>query len=523
MLPPMELDLNAFIHAHLSGVGDDDDDDLSFPHRSIDEILNESSSSTSSSPSSPPHSPPPRGRRNIAAGDGGVSTPPSISPFKSPFEERIKVSEAPRSNQWNEKSVQLKPGTVSHAKVGELTDDPFRRGSRPLPSLFGGVRSNAKPGAALAAAAAASRSIPAPHAAAIKSRRAGYGNTVLDDDELPSSSAVESEFFSDNLYHTNIHSKESGEKTISMVDRIADYQVASTNVGAELWARDNIPDSVPYNDEFRITRDMECEAELSSVDDVNFNESPTTLPPVEAADRSLCGPVEKNVCSMDAHPAELDVDESNEGAIPCSTEPDDEGSAVGYGSLELETQDFEKCLQPSEDKEVDLAIEDPGVVNDITESGETIEQLDNFQIGERPEMMPLSSTNPLELAEEIEKKQAFTALHWEEGVAAQPMRLERIKGGTTTLGYFDIQADNSISRTISSHSFKREHGFPQVLAVHANYIAVGMSKGNVIVVASKYSAQNGDNMDAKVNIVPIQYVVSFLVLVSFCLLRTLDE
>ncbi|CAK9319230.1 unnamed protein product [Citrullus colocynthis] len=509
----MELDLNAFIHAHLSS---GDDDDLSFPHRSIDEILNESSSSTSSSPSSPPHSPPPRGRRNIAAGDGGVSTPPSISPFKSPFEERIKVSEAPRSNQWNEKSVQLKPGTVSHAKVGELTDDPFRRGSRPLPSLFGGVRSNVKPGAAVAAAAAASRSIPAPHAAAIKSRRAGYGNMVLDDDELPSSSAVESEFFSDSLYHTNIHSKESGEKTISMVDRIADYQVVSTNVGAELWARDNIPDSVPYNDEFRVTRDMECEAELSSVDDVNFNESPTTLPPVEANDRSLCGPVEKNVCSMDAHPAELDVDESNEGAISCSTEPDDEGSAVGYGSLELETQDFEKCLQPSEDKEVDLAIEDPGVVNDITESGETTEQLENFQIGERPEMMPLSSTNPLELAEEIEKKQAFTALHWEEGVAAQPMRLERIKGGTTTLGYFDIQADNSISRTISSHSFKREHGFPQVLAVHANYIAVGMSKGNVVVVASKYSAQNGDNMDAKMLLLGSQGDKSTAPVTSLC-------
>lgn len=495
-LPPMELDLNAFIHAHLSSGGDDDDDDLPFPHRSIDEILNDSSSSTPSPPSSPPHSSPSRGHRSIAARDGEVSASPSIPPSKFPFEEISKVTEASRSNQWNEKSVQLKPGAVSHAKVGELTDDPFRRGSRPLPSLFGGVRSNAKPGAALAAAAAASRSMPAPHAAAIKSRRAGYGSMVLDDDELASSS--DSEFVSDGLYPTNIHSKESGEKSISMVDRNADYQFASINDGGEFWARDNIQDRVPYNDELRITKGMECEAEQRSVDDVNINESPTTLPPVEANNGSVSDSAEKNVYSTEAHPTVLDVDESNEGAIPCSPKPS-EGSAVGYGNLELE-----------EPIRVDHGIEDHSVMNDISESRDTTEQLDNFEISERAEMA-LPSTDPLELAEEIEKKQAFTALHWEEGVAAQPMRLEGIKGGTTTLGYFDIQADNSISRTISSHSFKREHGFPQVLAVHANYIAVGMSKGSIVVVASKYSAQNGDNMDAKVKVVPIQYVAFFLV------------
>ncbi|KAL0547682.1 hypothetical protein IC582_012106 [Cucumis melo] len=519
-LPPMELDLNAFIHAHLSS-GDDDDDDLSFPHRSIDEILNDSSSSTSSSPSSSPHSPPSRGRRNIVAGNGGVSASPSTSPFKSLLEETIKDSEAPRNNPWNEKSAQSKPGKVSHSKIGELTDDPFRRGSRPLPSLFGAVRSNAKPGAALAAAAAASRSTPAPHAAAIKSRRAGYGNMALDDDELASSSAVDSEFLSDSLYHTNIHLKESGENSISVVDRITDYQVASRDV-SELWDRNNIRDSVPHNDEFRMTEDMEFEAEPSSVDDVNFNESLTTVPPAETNDRSLLGPAEKNVCSTDAHPTELDVDESNEGAIPRSTEPDDEGSAVGYGSPELETQDFEKYHQPSKDTEVDLAIEDPSIVNDIIESGETTEQLDNLQIGKHPETMPVSSTNPLELAEEIEKKQAFTALHWEEGVAAQPMRLEGIKGVTTTLGYFDIQADNSISRTISSHSFRREHGFPQVLAVHANYIAVGMSKGSIVVVASKYSAQNGDNMDAKMILLGSQGDKSTAPVTSLCFSQQAD-
>lgn len=494
VLPLMELDLNAFIHAHLSSGDDDDDDDPSFPHRTIDEILNESGSA----PSSPPHSPPYSGDRAVATRDGAVSSP-STPPSKSPFE-------APRSNQWNEKSVQLRPAAVSLVKVGELTDDLFRRGSRPLPSLFGGVRSNAKPGAALAAAAAASRSMPAPHAAAIKSRRAGHGSMVIDDDELASPSADDSEAVFGGLYSTNTHSEESGENSTVMDDTDADYQVASINVGDGVWARDRIRDDVPDNDEFRITKGLKCVAEQRSVDDVNFDESTTILPPVEANDGSVSDYADKNVCSTELRPSILNVDESNEGAIPSSSEPDNDGSAVDYGSLEWETQDFKKCLQQSKDTEVDLVIKDPSVVNDISELGETTEHMDDSTISEQAEMMLLPSTNPLEAAEEIEKKQAFTALHWEEGVAAQPMKLEGIKGGSTTLGYFDIQADNSISRTISSQSFKREHGFPQVLAVHANYIAVGMSKGNIVVVASKYSAQNGDNMDAKVNFVSTQCV-----------------
>ncbi|XP_022144189.1 vacuolar protein sorting-associated protein 8 homolog [Momordica charantia] len=371
VLPLMELDLNAFIHAHLSSGDDDDDDDPSFPHRTIDEILKESGSP----PSSPPHSPPYGGDRAVATRDGN--------------------------------------------------------------------------------------------------------STVMDDTD-------------------------------------ADYQVASINVGDGVWARDRIRDDVPDNDEFRITKGLKCVAEQRSVDDVNFDESTTILPPVEANDGSVSDYAEKNVCSTELRPSILDVDESNEGAIPSSSEPDNDGSAVDYGSLEWETQDFKKCLQQSKDTEVDLVIKDPSVVNDISELGETTEHMDDSTISEQAEMMLLPSTNPLEAAEEIEKKQAFTALHWEEGVAAQPMKLEGIKGGSTTLGYFDIQADNSISRTISSHSFKREHGFPQVLAVHANYIAVGMSKGNIVVVASKYSAQNGDNMDAKMLLLGLQGDKSTAPVTSLC-------
>ncbi|OVA19531.1 Proton-dependent oligopeptide transporter family [Macleaya cordata] len=69
------------------------------------------------------------------------------------------------------KSVETSP--ISRIlTVDEILKSPDRAElSRPLPPLFGSVKPNPKLGAALAAAAAASRSIPTPHAATIKSRR----------------------------------------------------------------------------------------------------------------------------------------------------------------------------------------------------------------------------------------------------------------------------------------------------------------------------------------------------------------
>ncbi|ANM67431.1 transducin family protein / WD-40 repeat family protein [Arabidopsis thaliana] len=118
-------------------------------------------------------------------------------------------------------------------------------------------------------------------------------------------------------------------------------------------------------------------------------------------------------------------------------------------------------------------------------------------MSKRERLKSQSFRKQLVLAEEFEKKQAYTGLHWEEGAAAQPMRLEGVKIGSTNLGYFDVDADNVISRTISSQAFKRDHGSPQVLAVHLNYIAVGTSKGVIVVVPSKYSSDHADQMESK--------------------------
>ncbi|KAL0413068.1 UNVERIFIED_CONTAM: Vacuolar protein sorting-associated protein 8 [Sesamum radiatum] len=74
------------------------------------------------------------------------------------------------------------------------------------------------------------------------------------------------------------------------------------------------------------------------------------------------------------------------------------------------------------------------------------------------------------------------------------MRLEGVPRGSTVLGYFDADPNNAITQTISSQAFRREHGSPQVVAVHLNYIAIGMSRGSIFVQPSKYTAHQVDNM-----------------------------
>ncbi|KAK6121136.1 hypothetical protein DH2020_045124 [Rehmannia glutinosa] len=98
----------------------------------------------------------------------------------------------------------------------------------------------------------------------------------------------------------------------------------------------------------------------------------------------------------------------------------------------------------------------------------------------------------------------------------QPMRLEGVSRGSTVLGYFDVNPNNAITRTISSQAFRHDHGSPHVVAVHINYIAVGMSKGSIVVVPSKYTAHQVDNMDAKMTSLGLQGDRSNVPVTSMC-------
>ncbi|XVF22283.1 hypothetical protein REPUB_Repub12eG0159800 [Reevesia pubescens] len=136
--------------------------------------------------------------------------------------------------------------------------------------------------------------------------------------------------------------------------------------------------------------------------------------------------------------------------------------------VDLEREDVPKDMPSGEDDEEHVVGDDASSISDISELvEERLEQLESERISRRAEKNSRATMKPLELAEELEKKQASTGLHWEEGAAR----------GSTTLGYFDVEANNAITRTLSSQAFRRDHGSPQVLAVHLNIIAVGMTKG----------------------------------------------
>ncbi|CAM6071281.1 unnamed protein product [Sphagnum tenellum] len=94
----------------------------------------------------------------------------------------------------------------------------------------------------------------------------------------------------------------------------------------------------------------------------------------------------------------------------------------------------------------------------------------------------------LDLAEEQEKRTASSGLHWEEGVAARPMQLEGIQRGPPAIGLLQLDSAGSLSHALASPAMRRDHGSPEALAVHTNLIAVGLSKGALLVTPSKYSA-----------------------------------
>ncbi|TYJ04903.1 hypothetical protein E1A91_A12G126100v1 [Gossypium mustelinum] len=426
----MEADLDTLLDSHFSD--SDDDSNSIVPHRTIDEILNDSDASTSSSSPSSPLSSYQRSDNRLARSN----TVPQE--FVELLEERDALSEGPAESSK----------TSPFKRIG----DPVWRvssssSSKQLPTLFGGVKSNAKPGAALAAAAAASRSVPTPHAAAIKSRRAVSGGVlqrvVGSDDQDVSSVNGES-------IGVSSKSSVSGEKL-----EIDDY--TSDNKMGDFQSADTHQNSEANNE----------------IDPVSVSENSLVL---DANDS-----YEKSVLSLPSVDQERNISKDLE--------------RVG-----LERENVASDMPSYEDGEENASGgDDKSSMSDISELvEERLEQLESEMMSKRVESNARATMKPLELAEELEKKQASTGLHWEEGAAAQPMRLEGVRRGSTTLGYFDVDASNIITRTLSSQAFRRDHGSPQVLAVHLNFIAVGMTKGVIILVPSKYTTHHADSMDPKV-------------------------
>ncbi|WCJ22507.1 transducin family protein / WD-40 repeat family protein [Euphorbia peplus] len=486
-----QLDLDSFLTFHSTS----DDDTSSVPHRSLDEILNQSDSSTSPSP---PSSPLPHHL-------------PSL-----PLPQSDTVSDDSSESQFHNRP------TFSRVSSAAFSGDPVWRvpsssSSRPLPSLFGVVRSNAKPGAALAAAAAASRSVPTPHAAAIKSRRAVIRRKALDSAEAELSSL---EVVSSLSTEVVIDRTRLSDRFTEDDDSMSDFQSAvdsevsvskqnfentsegfvDKDTGSELEATDKI-------EEQRVRDEQDLLNAVTSTSSTNVNLD--------------FDAISTNVGSGEGRSEVISAlsDDTNSKFLYSNDVTDYNDETVEAHST-METLAVEDGIRRVEADEAGLAAavdDETSSLSDIAELvEERIGQMESERISRRAEEKHRPTMKPLELAEELEKKQASTGLHWEEGAAAQPMKLEGVRRGSTTLGYFDIDGNNTITRTIGSQAFRRDHGSPQVLAVHLNYIAVGMAKGVIVVVPSRYSPYNVDNLDAKMLILGLQGDRSLAPVTSMC-------
>jgi len=460
----MELDLRSFLP-------DDTETETDLPpthHRTVDEILNDCSSSSSPS-SSPPSSP-----SNNKSTNFPQPTPVSIS------------------------------GRVSqNVRIGDKPPRP-----RVFSSLFGRVTPNAKPGAALAAAAAASRSVPTPHAAAIMHRRR-ISNSIKSESDI---SDVLSEF--GDKIERSVSVGDVDFRGGELRERFGGFVERSESVGI---------DAIEVNeDDVNVKSDLdECFVSnlLNSVENRHDHDD-KCLEPTNSTHFDV-------VSGENGH----DHDDSkglNSASFDVVVDDDEKSSFDYVGDNGInETEEIVNGIGVGVSGGFVEGIENEVNDDDGSGNGEGIENEDNGDDGggggddgssigdvfelveETLEQLELeskrvtkkkldSSKKPLDLAEELEKKNASTGLHLEEGAAAQPMRLEGVRRGSITLGYFDVDADNAITRVISSQNFRREHGSAQVLVVHANYIAVGMTRGLIVVVPSKYSIHHADNTDGKV-------------------------
>ncbi|GAB2291147.1 hypothetical protein Dimus_025404 [Dionaea muscipula] len=575
--PPMELDLDSFLRRESaaatttsSSSSDDDDDlDLSIPQRTVDDILNDSDSSSSPSSPSPTSSFLPSSlRRPGPSIPYSASKPTSQKSDPSLSRDRDRDHDGDRDRDHDAFSVRSasnagppaietlneKPPHLDHNSaqskynlLQRFKSDEFHAFSDRRPpqrsSMFGSIRSTAKPGAALAAAVAASRSIPTPYAAAIKLRRASSVNLdgkVSDADESLTLGFGESYDVSDVA---SVKSAQVDLKSQGADDRMAELQSAFPvdKVGSDLSSR--LSENRSQKSENGAVESF-GEIYEKGLDGLGIDESRNTIanevsPLADSNDGTVTtaqGNIDnlrsddkKHKLGASANYADWDILEFIDSKEPDIGDSGDEpGNSSEFNHDQRSGEDSKADTSGSQDAEkIGLSGNHEGLdvggnnlsyvsddVNELVE--DRLAQLENERAIKRMEKKLLPPKKPLELAEELEKRQASTGLHWEEGAMAQPMRLEGVRRGSTALGYFDIDTDNTVTRMISSQAFRRDHGSAQSLAVHQNYIALGMSKGVVLVVPSKYSVYHPDDMEGKVSMLGLHGDRSQAPVTSLC-------
>ncbi|TVU33578.1 hypothetical protein EJB05_25403, partial [Eragrostis curvula] len=459
--PRQELDLDAFLPSSpTSSTASDADADH---RRAVDDLLLLLSSSDSDSEES---SPIPSASSRTPARLQAPSPPPRPSPPASP---------SPSASASPRRSTSASPSDTVSSLVSRTFSGNGASSSRPLPSLFRGVRPSPKPGAALAAAAAASRAVFTLHAAAIKSRRSvsapveklleeGSGSEASE--ELPSLGGLEAE------------TDEKGNA------EPADEATEQTTGGSGLELEEEKHEEMGIEEKSESTNLLQS----STIDSVIAEDVSGREEAIEDVNLAETDQVEnQRVVANEENEDECIVDDYSESVQ--DVEP------VGVESNENFDDDDDKGVERS-DSLMEEQLESESIIDKVIE--ERMEQLEiNRKAEKNAEKKLKASMKPLEWAEELEKRQASFGQHWEEGAAAQPMQLEGIGKGPPAIGYMQIEMDNPVTRAMASPSFRTDHGSPQVLAAHRSYIAMGTSKGAVIVIPSKYSIHQADDTDTK--------------------------
>ncbi|KAJ3693979.1 hypothetical protein LUZ60_009459 [Juncus effusus] len=452
-----ELNLDAFLSS-----SDDDvsprDHSVSFRPRTVDEILN--SSSSSSSDSEPESAFLPKRESEIKTFPSSSSQPESIT--RSASLDLLPPSSKPLS------SLALRGGYNTNRSAG----------------LFRGVRvSNPKPGAALAAATAASRSVKLRRVDLFSRSSPKVSSEELDVSEaveeevkkvVDSSSSADLEEFSGNLQAEEKEEERDGG-SVELEIGGETVELSSGSLGNVLEVEGENATSLGES----VSGTNMCESASGN----NLDEN-VVLETVE---------VDPDVLKEEQETKEEDTEEaiSNSESI--------EQLGTNNGEQNTDKMDNEDQITQNSDQ---IEIPKSPESENPESSNQTNQQIEEaihhaVELAKKAEKKLKSQTKPLEYFEEIEKRQASYGLHHEECSVAQPMRLEGIRRGPPAVGYLQIDLDNVITRVVSSQGFRKEHGRPQVVAVNKSYVAFGMSKGSVFVVNSKYSVHSSDTMDPK--------------------------
>uniref|UniRef100_A0A0D9VBL8 RING-type domain-containing protein n=1 Tax=Leersia perrieri TaxID=77586 RepID=A0A0D9VBL8_9ORYZ len=460
--PSSELDLDAFLPTSPTSSEADGDGDADH-RRAVDDLLLLLSSSDSDADEPPPARPSP------------IAHLKTLASIRAPAPSPKPSSPSPSASASPGRSTSASPSATLSSLVSRTFSNNAASSSsaKPLPSLFRGVRPSPKPGAALAAAAAASRAVLTPHAAAIKSRRSASAPIERLLDEGSGSGSEASEEFPP----AGNSEAEVAERVIAEVDADATEEAAIGSVDEELEA-DNHAEEVQLEEKSELTESVEeVTADSSVAENVNEHE--------QFGGENLAE-IDRTADQIDLVDEEYVDDRIVDQNLVEFGDDEDRVGAVFKEDVEDE-QEFDRS-----ETSVEEQLESESIIDKVIE-----ERLEISRKAETAEKKPKVSMKPLEQAEELEKRQASFGQHWEEGAAAQPMHLEGIGRGQPAIGYMQIEVDNPITRAMSSSSFGQDHGSPQVLIVHKSYIALGMSKGSVIVIPSKYSIHQADDTNAK--------------------------